>query len=515
MTQALSVEYQELITRAGELERPWPRVPSANPQAPCRLKFVDDTAVQLALSANAMRLYLQAGEREWKKLAKSLRNAAKAYETVDEGSSAAISSIDFDGSGARSKTAGSDQMSVMCDPDEDFGGYLPPPPPPPPPFQYPYYEVRTAATLIVTGDGGAAYKQFAAEWDAFQRAFQAETERFRPFISWEGVSQIAVTANFNAQRQWIYTMAGFCRDLHDQALRVVSAHKNAAVHGQHRSWSSGNPTTPTEHPTTYEVSQCDYWYEFYTRRNSPYLYTAIEWYEELQEASETSLQLYVAGGIPLPPVIPTAPTAAHPIAEPIPKPDPEKPGDSDDPDNPGGDIPNPDLPSGGGDSPSEEDPLNDYLNDPSLTETPMMPSTGMGGMPSMPSGQNDPKLTEALNRLGKAPGGVKPASVGAGGAGGVGAPKMPLAEAPGAGGAAGAGAGKPPLIGGAIPGVRGSGGAMGGGMPMGGAPGGHGKDGKQGKRIASSEDEALYTEDREWTGSVIGHRRTVDGSGDQ
>ena len=514
MTQTLTVEYQELMARAEELDRPIRRVPSVNPQAPCRLAFVDDTAVQLALSADAMRLYLQAAEREWKKLARSLRNAAKAYETVDEGSSADIDSIGFDGSGAASKTGGGDQMSAMCDPDEDFGGYVPPPPPPaPPPFQFPYYEVRTAATLIVTGDAGAAYKQFAAEWDSFQRDFQADTTyRFRPFTAWEGASQIAVEQNFNSQRQWIYSMSASCVTLSQQALRVADAHKKAAVHGQHRTWNQGNPTAPAEHPTTYEVSQCDYWYQFYTQRNSPYLYTAIEWYEELQASSETSLSLYVTNGsIPLSPVVPSAPITAYPIAEPVPKPDPQNP---DDPDNPGGEIPTPEFPSGGGESPGEEDPFGDYLNDPSLTESSMMPSTGLGGMPSMPSAQNDPKLTEALNRLGKAPVGVKPAGVGAGGAGGAGVPKMPLADAPGAGGAAGAASGKP-LIGGAIPGVRGSGGATGGGMPMGGAPGGQSKDGKQGKRIASSEDEALYTEDRQWTGSVIGHRRAKDDLADQ
>lgn len=502
MAQTLSVEYQELMARADELEQPMPRVPSANPQAPCRLRFVDDSAVQLALSAEAMRLYLQAGEREWRKLATSLRNAAKAYETVDEEASAAISSVAFDGSDPAAGAGRDNQMSVMCDPDEDFGGALPPPAAPAP-FEYPYYEVREAATLIGTGDGGQAYKAFAAEWDAFQRAFQAETYRFRPFNSWEGASQIAVEANFDSQRQWIYSMAALSADLGRQALRVVDAHKKAAVYGQHTtSDGHGNATVPAEHPTVYEVSQCDYWYQEYTRRNSPYLYQAIEWYEELQAQSETSLQLYTANaGIPLSPVVPATPPKAFPIAPPSPEPDPDNPGSPDSPENP---IPDPNVPGG------EKGDLSDgSLADAANATTPF---TGMPGM--SPSPQNDPKLTEAINKLGKTPGslGVKPA--GAGGAGaGAGMPKMPLGAAAGAAGAGpGAAAGKAGLDA-LIPGVAGRGGAGVGGMPMGGAPGGQGKDGKQGKRVAS-EDEALYTEDRAWTGGVIGRRRTKD-DGDQ
>ncbi|MHA7652230.1 EspB family ESX-1 secretion system-associated protein [Mycobacterium sp. ML4] len=495
MTQTMSVEYQELMARADELEQPIPPVPSGNPQSPCRLAFVDDTAVQLALSADSMRLYLQACEREWRRLATSLRNAAKAYETVDEGSAAAISSVKFDGSGATSGSGTGNQMSAMSNPAEDLGVPATASSAPQK-FEDPYYEVREAATLIETGDQGNAYKAFAEDWYAFQRAFQAETYRFRPFTYWEGASQQAVEANFDAQRQWIYSMSALCVDLGQQAVRVVDAHKKARIYGT----TGVGPTNPAEHPTSYEVSLCDYWYAEYTRTKSPYLYMAIEWYEELQTQSESSLQLYVANaGVPLRPVVPTSPPKAYPIAPPAPpKPDPG-PDNPDSPENPREGITSPD------------DPYGDYPTDASLPAANMMPPTGMTGMPTMPSSQNDPKLTEALNRLGNAPGGVRPAGVG--GAGG-GMPKAPLGEAGAQGvAAAGAAAGNA-AVGGAIPGARGAGGAMGGGMPMGGAPGGQGKDGKQGKRI-SSEEEALYTEDREWTGGVIGRRRAKDTPDDQ
>ncbi|WP_205875421.1 EspB family ESX-1 secretion system-associated protein [Mycobacterium camsae] len=502
MAQTLKVEYEELMARADEIEQPIPRVPSVNPQAPCRLQFVDDSAVQIALSADAMRLYLRAGEREWKKLATSLRNAAKAYESVDDGSAAALNTVAFDGSGTTAGAAADNQMSVVCDPDEDFGGALPPPPAPPP-FQFPYYEVREAATLITTGDAGQAYEAFAAEWDAFQRALQAETYRFRPFNSWEGASQIAVEANFDAQRQWIYSMSALCANLSQQVLRVVDAHKKASVYGQHGTWDQqGNRAVPAEHPTTYEVSQCDYWYRYYVSTNSPYLSYAIEWYEELQAQSETSLQLYTANaGIPLPPVIPATPPGAFRIAPPADTPDPDTPNPGDVPD---GVTPTPDVPAA-------DDLSGSSLSDLANTTTPF---TGMPGGMSPPP-QNDPKLTEAIDKLGKATGGaaVNPAGLGGSG-GGAGLPKMPLGAAAGTAGAgpAAAAAGRTGLDA-VISGSAGRGGAGVGGMPMGGAPGGQGKDGKQGKRVGS-EDEALYTEERAWTGGVIGRRRTKD-DGDQ
>src|ERR1700761_8060123 len=145
MTQTLNVEYEELMARAAEIERALPAIPASNPQGPCPLSFVGDAATQLAMSADSMRLYLKACEREWRTLAKSLRNAAKAYEEVDEGSANSMNAVNFDGSGSTSGAGAGDGVSALCDPDEDSGRYLPPPPPPPPPFQYPYYEVRQAA----------------------------------------------------------------------------------------------------------------------------------------------------------------------------------------------------------------------------------------------------------------------------------------------------------------------------------------------------------------------------------
>jgi ESX-1 secreted protein B PE domain len=502
MTQTLNVEYDELMRRADEIERPLPAIPSTNPPGPCALSFVNDAATQLALSADSMRLYLRACEREWRTLAKSLRNAAKAYEKVDEEAGDAIDNVD-NGSSASAVTlmSGGENSSVSmlgggC--EDETPWVPPPPPPPPPPFQYPYYEVRQAATDIEAGDQGTAFKAFAREWEAFQVALQREVVRFRPFESWEGEARLAVEQNFEAHRQWIYTMASLCLTLGSQALRVVEAHKKARVDGQHVSYNpDGTYAVEAEHPTTYEVSQCDYWYKYYTQNNSYYLYMAISWYESLQAKSEASLNQYVRNAsLPLAPVFPKAPPTGTRIdPPPDPKPDPDP--------SPGPDIPDDGIPNP--DNPIDNLPTDDSLPDPTGMTMPATPSAGMPATPPVPTG--DAKLTEALKDLkrgaGGLPGGagVKPASLG----GGAGMPSMALQ--PSADGEAGSRpAGAAPGTAGLGRGVPGLGGAMGGGGPMGGMPMGGQGDKNAGKGKAQGEEESLYTEDREWTEGVIGNR---------
>ncbi|OBG78982.1 hypothetical protein A9X05_22465 [Mycobacterium sp. E3298] len=488
MPQTLKVEYEELMARANEIEAALPAIPATNPAAPCALSFVNDAATQLALSADSMRLYLRACEREWRALAKSLRNAAKAYEEVDEGSAEAINAVDG-GSSASGVGNGSDRMTANCDPDEDFGGYLPPPPPPPPAFEYPYYEVRQAATAIESGDQGTAFKAFAKEWDNFQREFQKETYRFRPFSSWEGEACAAVELNFEAQRQWIYSMAQLCVSLGNQALRVVDAHKKARVMGDRQTHDyDGKWTVEAEHPTSYEVSQCDYWYQRYVTSYPYYLYMAVSWYESLQQKSETSLNMYIANAsLPLPPVNPKAPPAATRISAP---PDPNAPGD--------GTI-DPTIPGGW--------PTGDGTGAPATPMTPMVPPMPGGGMPgAADQPAMDAAMKDALKGKPGLPGGggVKPAGLGGGG---TGVPSMPLqpavdAEAPQRSTGAAAGSSGPGR------GIPSGGGGLGGGMggaPMG-APGAQGQPNGKGKRPQSDE-EAIYTERRPWTEGVIGRRR--------
>jgi uncharacterized protein YukE len=487
MTQTMNVEYQELMARADEIEAPLPALPIGNPQAPCGLSFVRDAAVQIAINADSLRLYIQACQREWKSLAKSLRNAAKAYEEVDEEAAEDINAINMDGtSGVSAKmVSGDDKMSLMCDPD-----YIPaplPPPPPPPPFEYPYYEVRQAATDIESPDQGTAFRACASDWNRYQLQFQQLAYRFRPFLNWEGDARTAVESNFNSQKQWIFGMVTLCTALAKQAQMVAEAHKRVRASGN--IYAGEYYGLEGEHPATYEVQQCDYWYKFYVQNKSPYLYSAIDWYKKLQTRSETALSTYIsAAGIPLPPLNPTAPYGAYVISPPSTDADPN----------------NPDLP----DTPGI--PSDPSANMPMMPMMPTMPSAGMGGgTPATPDAQG--MVDDAMKKAGlsgKSLGGVKPASFGGGG-GVPGLPGTPLqglgdgeaASRPAAAAPGGATAG----MGKGLPGA-GAGGGMGGGMPMGGAGGGK-SDGGKGKRVQSADgDESLYTEERAWTEGVIGNR---------
>jgi hypothetical protein len=504
MTQALNVEYQELMARADEIEAPLPALPIGNPQAPCALSFVRDAAVQIAINADTLRLYIQACEREWKSLAKSLRNAAKAYEEVDEGAADDINAISMDGSmsGVAAKTVSAgenDQVSLLCDPDETWAP--PPPPPPPPPFQYPYYEVRQAAKDIESPDQGTAFRSFASEWDKYQRTFQQVAYRFRPFLSWEGDARSAVESNFDSQRTWISAMVGHCLTLRKQAQAVADAHKKAMASGVRLEY--GSPEG--EHPSSYEVWLCDWWYKRYMTATDPteasYLPQVITWYETLQKRSEAAISSYIQNaGIPLDMLRPESPSRGYVIDPPD-----TGGGEDDDPNVP--DVPNvPNVPN------VPEYPSDPWAGMPTTPTLPTLPSTGMGGMPSTPPTPNTQALiNDAMKKsdLSKAAGGVKPASLG-GGAGGVGVPKMPLqgtgdgelASRPAAAGSgAGAGAGTAGL-GKALPGSGGMGGGMG-GMPMGGQGG---KGDSKSKRVQGSDEDSLYTEERAWTEGVIGNR---------
>ncbi|KKC04171.1 PPE domain-containing protein [Mycobacterium nebraskense] len=321
MTQTLNVEYEELLTRAAELEQPLPTVPSANPQGPCNLSFISDTAARLVLTADTLRLYLKGCEREWKSLAKSLRNAAKAYEEVDTGAAEDIGNI----LNNDSATAGVAAPALVAD-DEPWTA--PEPMAAAPPFEYPYYEVRQAAEDIESGDQGTSFRAFAQEWKAFQQAFQEQAYRFRLFSRWEGEATEQVERNFQQQKDWIYKMAKLCADLGQQADRVVDVHKKVtATTGYNNQHALGGA-----HPTTYEVSQCDYWYRYYVENGyQEYIASAIDWYEKLQATSESALKYYVQyANIPLKPLNPDAPPKATVIKPPgeTPKPDPKPKPDS-------------------------------------------------------------------------------------------------------------------------------------------------------------------------------------------
>lgn len=240
-SQTLNVEYDELMARADEIERPLPAIRSTNPPAPFALSAANDAVAQLAFSAESIRFYLEGCEGEWKSLAKSLRDAAKAYEEVDEGAADAINN-EGSASGGTPALVGATEEDMPRDPSL--------PRPAPPRDEDPYYEVRQATADIETGDQGTASKAFAREWDKFQLALQRETYRFRSFTSWEGDARILVEQNFDQQREWISEMVHLCSTLSDQALKVPDAQEKLwpATGEAARDAEWFNYHDPEEHP---------------------------------------------------------------------------------------------------------------------------------------------------------------------------------------------------------------------------------------------------------------------------
>src|SRR5262249_35550396 len=159
------------------------------------------------------------------------------------------------------------------DADDDWVFDPPPPPPVSPPFDYPYYEVRQAMMDIETGDQGAAFKEFAHDWAAFQLVLQEQAYRFRPFTSWEGDARSAVESNFEQQRQWIYGMAQLCSTLSKQARGVADAQEMLrAPNGSLDRNLDGSYPHPAEHPGPCDISYSDHLYRFYVQNDRGKLY---------------------------------------------------------------------------------------------------------------------------------------------------------------------------------------------------------------------------------------------------
>ncbi|MEE6139578.1 secretion protein EspB [Mycobacterium sp. 050128] len=454
MTKTLNVEHAELIARAGELDAPIPGVPSENGQAPCALELATRAAQQLAFSADNMRIYLHAGEREHARLAQSLRNAAKAYEDIDELAADALNNDAPMAAPAPAHTE-TDAEPAMLASTVSLTGLDP----------IPYSPVKEAAKALMQGDQGRSLLDFAEEWAAYLRTLSQASFRFRPFTDWDSEASDAVERHFDLDRNWLDHMARLCGQLSTQARNLVAAHRWAV----------------SEHPTLERLRQLDErWISNqsvpgWERWGKPAL---LRVYAEYQAKSEAVLAEYEQR-VALGPVNPPMPPVAYKI-----------------------DVPSaPDLRAGPGLEPL---PLPDGGLPPLGGAMPALPS---GGTPSMPT---DATLKDASKNLKIVPNlpkgaGIKPASIGAGGAGLPAMPKMPLQLAPDSAAVARPGA----TTGGGVPvpaayAALNKGGGV--GMPMGAAPAGQGQDGGKAKRVQHG-DEAIYTEDRAWTEAVIGRRR--------
>ncbi|CQD17320.1 ESX-1 secreted protein, EspB [Mycobacterium lentiflavum] len=481
MAEMLKVEYDELMARAAELEVPLPAPPPGSARPPCAISFVVDSGTQLDYSASAIRESIKRAEAEYLVLAESLRNAALAYEEADQAAADALT----EGSSATPESA-STPPAQKTGAGESFAA------PPETPGYDGYYDLRKAIEDIEAPDQGPAYTKFAADWNSYVLALQADVvmQRFRPFEYWEGESAAAVEANFESQKKWLIQLGNSsCFQIASQARGVVDAHKWAV----------------TVHPTSYDLYVTDYWYDEYGRRGDITRQSEVlAWYVDMQERSETVLADYnQRAAVPLSLVYPSNPPAAVAIKAPLQIPD-----------NAGeiirGAIGGVVDAGTGGTSPGA---LASQLGNANVADT-------VSSLSNMASSQSDTAsdpfattpstpLPTGMPGLPKA-GGVKPASFGGGGM-----PSMPLQSATDAGAGSGgstrpaaSGVGAGPGAGGATAGR----GAMGGGMPMGaGAGQGQGKDSKA-KRYGEEED--IYTEDRPWTSSVVGSRRRNEASDD-
>lgn len=459
--QTLSVEYQELMARADEVEASIAGQPTGNPAPPCALAMVAAAAAQLALSADNMRLYLGVGERERRRLAESLRNAAKAYEEVDE---SAARAIDHDASVSAAAPGLADEAA-------DPGTLAPTKKAAASPIEAaPYYPVRQAAEEIAELDQGLSFESFASAWTDHQWTLLQARYRFRPFVDWYGDATYAVEDNFDAHRSWLDQMAALSGTMVSQAYGVTSTHRWAVA----------------EHPTVAQLKELDdAWVYFQTHLPAAHWKGSVkpaleEEYARLQNKSEEVLAEYERrAALPLAPVNPPKPPAAYYVAPP-----PEPGSYATDPDTAYDDLP---------------------YGDEYLTSPTGMPTAPFAGTPAMPTDSSGAGALRGAPAPSSGPG-LKPASFGGNGMGG-GAPSIPLqpamdAESPARPAGAAAGATGP---GRATPGTAsGPGGGMG-AAPTG-APGAHGQADGKGKRT-QQDHESLYTERRPWTEGVIGRRR--------
>lgn len=454
--QTVTVDQQEILSRADEVEAPMATPPNDAATAPCGLTAAKNAAQQLALSAENMRDFLTAGHRERARLATSLRNAAKAYGDVDEEGGQALNS---DGGEVAGETAGAesgDSSAGLQDTAQVAGA-----------GDGGFTDLKAAATKLESGDQGASLAAFADGWNQLSFALQGDTKRFRIFENWTGEAATACEASLDQQREWITHMAKLATSLAKQGQYIA----------QLQVWARRS------HPTLADITKLEE-----LSKDPAYKDQAIKLYAEYQSKSEEVLNEYNTKA-QLEAVNPPKPPAAIKIDPPPPAQTP-------------GLIPTQVMQAaamaGGGSG--------------SGMQAPMIPPTGGGAGGGMPSGASADlaSVREAAASLGKEPG-MKPMSLGGGGGGG-GMPAMPLAPAAGAGMEAGesvrpAGAGDLGGVGQGAAAGRGSAGGGGMGMPM----GGHGQGGGGSKsKGAQQDDEALYTEDRAWTEAVIGQRRRQD-----
>ncbi|MBY0442618.1 MAG: hypothetical protein K2Q25_10880 [Mycobacteriaceae bacterium] len=463
MTQPdVQVEQEELLQRAAELETPFDPWPTIDPLSPCDLDFVNRASDDLALSAENIGVYLDAGEKSRKDLAASLRNAAKAYENVDE--NAAESMLNTMGGGSSSGGSGkaeeepsvgplgswydpttwgkNSHKSHIHEPDKNPDDYA---------------DLEAKARQIEQPDQGVAFTNFANAWAKHQKmlleAADSKIGLYRPFTQWTGEARSSVEQNFRDMRKWTLEAAEKCDTIAQQAKAVVSAHKVAIK----------------EHPTLAQIEALD---KQYHNGNIVDRVLAMDQYEQYQKQSDSALQKYkqsVPGGSQTL----GEPPSAYVIDPPEPTPTP---------------------------GPTPPTPFDPIISDFADSVTPFTPGGAMSQMKEPGDAQFDDELADGSTV--STGGGVMPAAFTGGGSS-----PTPLKPAAGHETVARSVTGRDAGISSSRPSA--GGGAMG-GSGMGAAPMGHGGSSKEGQVKHTDDEESLYNEERQWTEGVIGAHRRKD-----
>lgn len=442
--QAATVELQEILARAQELEGPISQPPEGAPKPPSNLGLAINAAQQLQFSTDNMRIYLAAGVRGWTKLAQLLRKAAQAYQQVDEGAAHALGS---DTASILPATPGvtEDGQAVALSTTRVAGAAGP----------VEYADIKQRALDIEHGDQGASLNAFADAWESMQQNLQRAASRFRPFQYWEGAAADAVAATFDQHRTWLAQMAELCGTIAAQARTVTSTQRWAV---QEHIVFNGTRMGYAD------LETLDRAYE----QGGSVRAVAMARYAALQAKSDDVIAQYMKKAeLPLTPVDPPRPPPAQPI-DPAPSP----------------------VPNDGA-----------LLYSPSATAAdglPSIPSLPFGGAPMTPNGVMPPG---ALNGSMGTPGSSAGVRVAPAAYKGGGMPPMPSRSAMDSAEAVSLATARETGAGGGA--NLTAGGASGAGMaPVAPSVPGQGPVGKGAR--ARQQDEPLYTEDRPWTEGLIG-----------
>src|SRR4051812_30493972 len=157
MTQpqtTMTVDQQEIMSRATEVEAAMAVPPTDVPVAPSALTSAVNATEQIKLNADNIRSFLDAGARERTRLATSLRNAARAYGDVDEEGAAALDNDGGEVAGESAGGVGGDESAGLQDTEQVAAA-----------GDESFTDMETAARKLESGDQGVSLSAMADAWN--------------------------------------------------------------------------------------------------------------------------------------------------------------------------------------------------------------------------------------------------------------------------------------------------------------------------------------------------------------